>query len=141
MKFDLRFRLTKAEPSMRVYEADGIAVRLDFFAHILRVAVQTSDVPPVPTFSVCPNGDMPQTGRDKLSADGFEQISPEVTEDEGTVSFALDGVRFTIEKRNFRITAETDRGVLYRDRSGLAYNFTCPCANFWASCPLRDGTG
>ncbi|MBR5095406.1 MAG: hypothetical protein IK095_09935, partial [Oscillospiraceae bacterium] len=31
--------------------------------------------------------------------------------------------RFTVEKRNFRIRAETDRGPLYADREILAYNF------------------
>ena len=123
MKFDHRFRLKEAGPSMRAYEADGVTVRLDFFEQILRVAILRPDTPPLPTWSVCPNGNMPLCGRDKLSVEGFVLAAPDVSETEGTVSFALSGVRFSIEKRNFRITAETDRGVLYRDRSGLAYNF------------------
>lgn len=123
MKFDHRFVLTEAGPSMRRYEADGAAVRLDFFEHILRVAVLKRDVPPLPTWSVCPDGVMPLVGRDKLSTDGFTFESPAVTETDDTVSFTLSGVNVSIEKRNFRITASTDRGVLYRDRSGLAYNF------------------
>lgn len=109
---------------MRVYEADGVTVRLDFFRHMLRVAVLQPGVPLVPTWSVCPNADeVPLNGRDKLSVDGFSLETPELTEDETRLSFALDGVRFSIEKKNFRISAETDGGVLYRDRSGLAYNF------------------
>ena len=31
MKFDHRFTLTGQTPSMRVYEADGVSMRLDFF--------------------------------------------------------------------------------------------------------------
>ena len=123
MKFDHRFSLKRAEPSLRVYEADGVTVRLDFFSHILRVAILAPNVPLLPTYSVCPNGEPPTEGRDKLSADGFEPAAPQVDEDETTVRFALDGVRFSVEKKNFRICAETDAGVLYRDRSGLAYNF------------------
>lgn len=123
MKFDHRFSLKRAELSLRVYEADGVTARLDFFSHILRVAILTPNVPLLPTYSVCPNGEPPTEGRDKLSADGFEPAAPQVDEDETTVRFALDGVRFSVEKKNFRICAETDAGVLYRDRSGLAYNF------------------
>ncbi len=123
MKFDHRFSLKRAEPSLRVYEADGVTARLDFFSHILRVAILAPNVPLLPTYSVCPNGEPPTEGRDKLSADGFEPAAPQVDEDETTVRYALDGVRFSVEKKNFRICAETDAGVLYRDRSGLAYNF------------------
>ena len=123
MKFDHRFHLTEAGPSMRVYEADGVTARLDFFEHVLRVAILHPGTPPLPTWSVSPDGNMPLCGRDKLSVEGFALAAPAVSETEETVSFALSGVRFSIEKRNFRITAETDRGVLYRDRSGLAYNF------------------
>jgi len=123
MKFDHRFVLTEAGPSMRVYEADGVIVRLDFFDHILRAAVLQRDVPLLPTWSVCPDGNMPLCGRDKLSIEGFTSESPAVEETDETISFTLSGVRFSIEKKNFRITARSDRGVLYRDRSGLAYNF------------------
>lgn len=108
---------------MRRFEADGVTVQLDFFRHMLRVALIRSDVPLLNTWSVCPDGNMPLTGRDKLATDGFALETPEIAEDEQTVSFALDGVRFLIEKKNFRITAKTEKGVLYRDRSGLGYNF------------------
>ena len=123
MKFDHRFRLIESGPSMRVYEADGVAARLDFFDHILRVAIVHRDVPLLKTWSVCPDGTMPLMGRDKLSSDGFAPAEPEITEDENALSFTLDGVHFSVELKNFRITAETEKGVLYRDRSGLAYNF------------------
>lgn len=123
MKFDHRFALTEAAPSVRIYEADGVTARIDFFAHMLRVAILRRDVPLLPTWSVCPNGEMPLYGRDKLGTEGFALAAPDVTETEETVSFALSGVRFSIEKRNFRIASRTDSGLLYRDRSGLSYNF------------------
>ncbi len=124
MKFDHRFETVEASPSMRVCKSDGVTVRLDFFRHMLRVAVLKPDVPLLPTWSVCPNADeVPLCGRDKLSTDGFAPETPEISEDAETLSFTLDGVRFSIEKKNFRITAETGKGILYRDRSGLAMNF------------------
>jgi len=124
MKFDHRFTLTGQTPSMRVYEADGVSMRLDFFDHMLRVSLLRRDIPLLPTWSVCPGGgDVPLAGRDKLSVEGFRLQHPSVEETEEDIRFTLSGTDFRIEKRNFRITASTGRGVLYRDRSGLAYNF------------------
>ena len=77
MKFDHRFRLTEKGPSVRVYEADGVAARLDFFDHILRVAILKTDRL-LPTWSVCPDGVMALTGRDKLVTDG-----PDILIDDG----------------------------------------------------------
>lgn len=124
MKFDHRFELIEASPSTRVYGADGVTMRLDFFENMLRVALLRPELPLVPTWSVCPNGgELPLEGRNKLSTEGFSLICPEVTEDEKTLCFSLGGADFTIEKKNFRITARNEKGVLYADRSGLAYNF------------------
>ncbi len=124
MKFMHRFEKRGEGPSTRLYGADGVTVRLDFLSHMLRVAVLRQEQPLLPTWSVCPaGGEVPLEGRDKLSLEGFSCLTPEVCEDEETLSFAIDGVAFTVEKRNFRITARNDRGLLYQDRSGLAYNF------------------
>ena len=124
MKFDHRFKLTEERGSCRVYEVDGVTMRLDFLPHMLRVALVRKDVPLIPTWSVCPAGeDVPLAGRDKLSTEGLTPLSPEVTEGDGILAFALDGVDFAVELRNFRISARTKNGLLYRDRSGLAYNF------------------
>ena len=124
MKFDHRFTLKEAGPSHRIYVADGVRMRLDFLPHMLRVALVRDGVPLVPTWSVCPEGDdVPLAGRCKLSVEGFEPVVPAVTEANGVLSFALDGVTFSVELRNFRISARTEKGLLYRDRSGLAYNF------------------
>ncbi len=124
MKFDHQFMLQEASPDHRVYGADGVTMRLDFLPHMLRVALIHEGVPLVPTWSVCPQGaDVPRSGRDKLSREGFEPAAPAITEADGVLSFMLDGVSFSVELKNFRIGARTERGLLYRDRSGLAYNF------------------
>lgn len=124
MKFDHRFQLIEQTPSRRVYAADGVTIRLDFFDHILRVAIIRDGAPLFPTWSVCPGGgEVPLEGRDRLSTEGFSPSSPAAEEDERALRFSLDGVDFTVEKKNFRITARNDRGILYADRSGLGYNF------------------
>ena len=106
MKFDHRFKLTEERGSCRVYEADGVSMRLDFLPHMLRVALVRKDVPLIPTWSVCPAGeDVPLAGRDKLSTEGLTPLSPEVTEGDGILAFALDGVAFAVELKNFRISA------------------------------------
>ena len=124
MKFDHRFVKKSAAPSTLEYEADGVVMRLDFFEHMLRVALLRSDKPLLNTWSVCSGAqDCPLEGRSKLSLEGLNTVAPAITETADSLAFSLDGVRFHIELKNFRITAETDRGILYQDRSGLAYNF------------------
>ena len=124
MKYDHRFALCEASPTMRSYRADGVTMRLDFCENMLRVALLRDDVPLVPTWSVWPlPGDCPLEGRDKLSVEGLRLTAPEVSEDEESLRFTLSGVDFTVEKKNFRITARNEKGILYADRSGLAYNF------------------
>ena len=51
MKFDHRFVLREASPSMRCYSADGVTMRLDFLEGMLRVALLREQVPLVPTWS------------------------------------------------------------------------------------------
>ncbi len=124
MKYEHCFSLQEAAPSFRVYAADGVSMRLDFFQDMLRVALLREGIPQLPTWSVWPlPGDCPLEGRDKLSVEGLETTEPEVTEEEEELRFRLAGVDFTVEKKNFRITARNKKGILYADRSGLAYNF------------------
>ncbi len=124
MKFDHRFVLKTATASTRVYAADGVTVRLDFLEHMLRVALLHDGIPLLPTWSVCPGGgDCPLEGRDKLSLEGFQCLAPFGREEAGVLSFSIDDVDFSVELRNFRITARNEHGILYQDRSGLAYNF------------------
>ena len=124
MKFNHQFVLHEAGPSFREYRADGIALRLDFFEGMLRVAVLPRGKALLHTWSVCPEGkDCPLEGRDKLSTEGFSLACPRVTEEEGTLRFTHAGLDFSVELRNFRISACSEKGLLYQDRSGLAYNF------------------
>ena len=123
MKFRHRFELRSADDYTRIYESDGVFMRIDFIENMLRVSLlHNEDV--LPTFSIDPgHKGLKREGRDKLSLDGFALCSPEVCETEDTVSFRHAGLDFEIELLNFRITVLNEQGILYQDRSGLAYNF------------------
>ena len=122
MKFRHEFKKIQQTDSFIVFEADSVRMRLDFFDHIVRVSlIKDPDI--LPTWSVAPQGICPMEGRDKLSQEGFRTVSPVITEENGILYFEMDDIRFHIELLNFRITAENGKGILYRDRNGLAYNF------------------
>ncbi len=123
MKFIHEFRQTINGGSYIEYESDGITMRLDFFEGIMRIALIKDRESLFPTWSVAPDGQCPKEGRDRLSCDGFETVCPEISEKDGILHFEHCGLQFHIELMNFRITAENEKGILYQDRSGLAYNF------------------
>ena len=124
MKFDHRFVLSEAAPSARCYAADGVTMRLDFFENMLRVALLRDGTRLLPSWNVWPGeGDCPLEGRGKLAVEGLRTAAPAVEEDADALRFTLCGVEFRAEKKNFRITARSGKGLLYADRSGLAYNF------------------
>ena len=124
MKFRHFFKLKEQGPAFRTYEADGVTMRLDFFADMLRVALIKDRDTMLPTWSICPKGTAdPKEGRDKLSLEGLDALPTDCREQDGRLLFDLSGIRFCVELTNFRITAENDKGILYQDRDGLAYNF------------------
>ena len=121
-------------------EADN-NIQIDFFKHIMRVAIFKDGTRLMPTFSVSP-GDckMPQNGRARLSDEGFEReqavIEPvEMTIGQkkcgfdrlnhpDTVTFTTTDAKISIETYNFRMKVETPDGrILYQDRDYIAYNF------------------
>ena len=123
MKFDHRFKLHSADEHTRIYECDDITMRIDFIRNMFRVSlIRNEDL--LPTFSIDPGHKRQKyEGRNKLSLEGFELCSPEVSEDGETVRFRHCDCDFQIDLRNFRITIRNDSGILYQDRNGLAYNF------------------
>ncbi|MBP1529894.1 MAG: hypothetical protein ILA55_05305 [Erysipelotrichaceae bacterium] len=123
MKFKHQFILDRADKHTRLYRSDGILMRIDFIEDILRVAlIKNEDL--LPTFSIDPaHQGTGIRGRDKLSLDGFKLCAPEVHEDHEKLCFRHCSHDFTIDLLNFHITISNDKGILYEDRSGLAYNF------------------
>ncbi|MBR4149777.1 MAG: alpha-glucosidase, partial [Firmicutes bacterium] len=128
MKFRHLFETVKLEPGLAVCRSGDVTMRVDALENMLRVAMTRDGERLLPTWSVCLDGKMPLEGRDKLSLEGFETVPAEIrrsAEPDGgeTLRFTHCGCDVSIELMNFRITVKNGRGVLYQDRSGLAYNF------------------
>ena len=117
MKYSHSFSLIRKTPSMRLYFADGKYIRLDFFEHMMRVAIY-SDEKMFPTFSICPGTSlMKETGRDRLSVDGLKEISQE--EDN---LFSIDDVRIKANLKNFQLEYTKNGLFFFKDRDLLSYN-------------------
>lgn len=134
MKFKHQFQLTETGDSYRIYHADNSFVRIDFFAHMFRVAILRDDTPLFPTYTICPDevtsskvGDwlynLPMKGRDKLSTEGLTCIKPPISEQENLLSFSIDDVTVTVDLFNFRVSVKNQFGLLFEDREYISYNF------------------
>ena len=134
MKFKHQFVLKEKTDTSRTYHADSSTVRLDFMEHMLRVAILRDQEPVVPTYTIRPRLDtdpgpgeglasFPREGRDKLSTEGFVMETPQITEDEDSVSILLDGHKISIDLFNFKMQVENEYGILYHDRDYISYNF------------------
>lgn len=123
MKFNHQFRVSYADEHTRIYTDGAVKMRIDFIEGMCRVAL-LKDEELLPTFSINPEHKrFNSEGRDKLSLAGFKLCAPEISEDENTLCFRHCGYDFRIELLNFRITISSEKGILYQDRNGLAYNF------------------
>ena len=124
MKYRHFFTLTSEGDSYRVYKADDITVRLDFFKSMYRVAILRDGETLMPTYSVCPGDSViDREGRDKLSTEGFETVTPSVKETDTHVTISYKDYKLTIEKLNFRMELSSYKGVLFKDREYISYNF------------------
>ncbi len=118
MKYQHRFILKEKTPTSRLYYSDGKYVQLDFFKHILRVAVYENKDNLFPTFSICPGtSSMPKKGRDRLSNEGLEEIKEEKDNE-----FVIDDVRITLDLDNFALHYFKDNKKFFSDREIIAYN-------------------
>ena len=78
MKWSHDFEYETFQKTYRVYKCGDIRIRVDFFEHMLRVAVYKKGQRSVPTYSVCPGEcKMPRHGRSRLSTEGFTPLPQE----------------------------------------------------------------
>ncbi len=119
MKYEHKFILIEKKPAKRLYVADGNYAQLDFFNHILRVAIYKNKENLFPTFSICPGTSaMPRHGRDRLSNESLEEIAQEKDNE-----FQIDDVTVKVDLHNFLIHYFKDGKRFFADREILAYNF------------------
>lgn len=124
-KFEHKFILSNSFDYYRTYNCENNNVRLDFISDsCVRVAVYKNADCIMPTFSVNPNNEFSVTGRERLSTDGFNMCSPQVTLSEKEEQFILPcGIEIRLKKNNFILEYLKNGETLFADRSPLAYNF------------------
>lgn len=89
MKFQHEFVLESFNGHIAVFASKPIHARLDFLSFGVRVSVYHDGDFFFPTFSVCPDGKMPEQGRERLSLQGFEFSSPKMEEKESGYEFSF----------------------------------------------------
>lgn len=123
MKFSHVFSLISADKATYLFGSEKNRVRLDFIKEGIRVAVFKEGDYLFPTFSIAPNGIVPEAGRDKLSIEGFDLVEPAFVETENSFEFTFGSIKIAIKKLNFEMCYFKDGAFLFKDREYLAYNF------------------
>lgn len=119
MKYNHLFRILAKSENHRIFTCDDILAQLDFYPHIMRVALYKKDQRLFPTFSICPGtSKMPRHGRDRLSSEGLEHLDVGLNDTE----FIIDDTLIKLDLKNFRLHYFKDDQLLFEDREGLAYN-------------------
>ncbi len=119
MKYHHKFKLIAKDEYSRTYYADGKYARLDFFLHMMRVAIYEREEDLFPTFSICPgSSSVPMEGRKRLSRDGLAPLR-QSKDDE----FKIDDVTIKVDLENFRLSYFLGEKKIFADRDILAYNF------------------
>ena len=122
MKFEHRFSLLESSPSTFAFGSESLRFRIDFLAKTIRVALYRDGDDLFPTFSICPDNQMGEHGRDKLSLSGFELSEPLFHETSSQFVFDWGERKIVIEKRNFEMAYYENGHLLFKDREYLAYN-------------------
>jgi alpha-glucosidase len=118
-QYHYEFSLAEQTNSHSLYRVEGVSARVDFLgASLLRVANLPDGERLLPTYSVCPTGDLPREGRDKLATDGFDRFVPAR---ESEFSFVWNEYRLKIEPTNLLMTLTKSGQVLLRDRAPMGY--------------------
>ncbi len=124
-KYNHQFKLKSKTDNTRIYSSDSSFAQIDFISKsAIRVAIYKDEKEILPTFCVNPNNEISNTGRNRLSLDGFELSSPEVTKAENQEVFELqNGITITLNLHNFLLKYSNGNSTLFKDRTPVAYNF------------------
>ena len=124
MKFDHSFKLYEKSKTGRTYICDNTVAKLDFIRPAaIRVAIYKKGAYMLPTFTINPNNDLSQSGRDKLATDAFEMFEPVAKETDNGEKFILkNGIEVNLDLHNFLLSYEKNGKRIFADRAPLAYN-------------------
>ncbi|MCR5079420.1 MAG: alpha-glucosidase [Bacilli bacterium] len=123
MKFSHVFSLLSQEGSTFLFSSENNIARLDFLDGYFRVALYKKGEYIFPTFSICPSGNLPYEGRDKLSLEDLKTIEVGFKEKEDFFEFVFGKRLLSIKKLNFEMSLYENGALLFKDREYLSHNF------------------
>ncbi len=124
MKFNHLFYPKQRTASAFYYKSEDINIRLDFCENMVRVAIYHDNDKPFPTFSVCPDDQMPSNGRDRFSVKGFNLVSPGYTEKPDEYRFEFNNLTISVVPKNFEMSFFENGKLLFKDREYIAHNYS-----------------
>ncbi len=124
MKFNHLFYPKQRTASAFYYKSEDINIRLDFCENMVRVAIYHDNDKPFPTFSVCPDDQMPSNGRDRFSVKGFNLVSPGYTEKPDEYRFEFNNLTVSVVPKNFEMSFFENGKLLFKDREYIAHNYS-----------------
>ena len=122
MKYDHRFELRSFDGVTALFGCGDLNARLDFLRGGVRVALWRKGERLFPTFTVCPDGEMPEAGRERLSLQGFETVRAEMAQNADAADFTAGELRLHVTRKNFELSWYQREALLFKDREVLAYN-------------------
>lgn len=122
MKFKHRFLETNNTDSEYNFKEGNINLKINFFENMLRVAIYKDASRIFPTFSVCPDGNMPKEGRNKLSIEGLKSICPNVEKHDDFILFKYRDFSLKLNYFNCEMSYFKNDNLLFKDREYIAYN-------------------
>ncbi len=103
-----------------LFRTEGVSARVDFLNEsLLRIAIVPDSERLLPTYAVCPAGEMPREGRDRLSLDGFPLFAPKR---DGDFVFSWNGYRLTFDPVNLLMQLTKDGLPLVSERTPMGCN-------------------
>lgn len=119
MKFDHSFKLYEKSKTGRTYICDNTVAKLDFISPAaIRVAIYKKGAYMLPTFTINPNNDLSQSGRDKLATDAFEMFEPVAKKTDNGEKFILkNGIEVNLDLHNFLLSYEKNGKRIFADRA------------------------
>jgi len=114
------FSCIETSPCHSLYKAEGTLARVDFLSEtLLRVAISAEGEKLRPTYAVCPAGEMPREGRERLSLDGFPLFVPKR---DGDFSCSWNGYRLELNPVNLLLQLEKNGNTLFGERAPMGSN-------------------
>lgn len=119
-QYDHLFSCIESSSYFSLYKTEGLTSRVDFLSKALvRISILPEGVQLRPTYSICPAGEMPREGRDRLSLEGFPLFSPER---ESEFSFRWEEYQLSFSPTNLLMRLTKNGLPLVCDRAPMGCN-------------------